>query len=105
MLGVGLAPAEVAARLRASVGLSDRAGLLVRTVAADSAADDAGIHVGDLLTAAGGSDLTSVDDLHAALDAARATGELALHLVRGSDDLDLTVTFPDVDTGEAPAPG
>jgi S1-C subfamily serine protease len=51
--------------------------------------------VGDLLVTAGGSDLTTVDDLHLALDAARATGTLTLHLVRGSDELDVTVTFDD----------
>jgi serine protease Do len=93
VLGVGLAPADVAARLRASVGLPPRAGLLVRDVAEGSAAARAGIQVGDLLTAAGGAELTSVDDLHAALDAARSSGTLELHVVRGTDDLDVTVAF------------
>ena len=37
-LGIGLAPAEVAAKLRASVGLPERAGLLVRSVDPDGAA-------------------------------------------------------------------
>jgi S1-C subfamily serine protease len=93
VLGVGLAPAEVSARLRASVGLPARAGLLVRDVAEHSPAARAGIPVGDLLTAAGGTELGSVDDLHAALDGARSAGTMALHVVRGTDDLDVTVTF------------
>lgn len=93
VLGVGLAPAEVSARLRASVGLPTRAGLLVRDVAEHSPAARAGIQVGDLLTAAGGTELGSVDDLHAALDGARSAGTMALHVVRGTDDLDVTVTF------------
>ena len=38
----------------------------------------AGVQVGDLLTAAGGIELGTVDDLHRALDGARATGTLAL---------------------------
>ncbi|MEO7427742.1 MAG: trypsin-like peptidase domain-containing protein [Acidimicrobiales bacterium] len=92
-LGVGLAPSEVAAKLRASVGLPARAGLLVRTVEEASPADTAGVQVGDLLTASGDVELTTVDDLHRALDAARATSTLPLHLVRGSDELDVTVTF------------
>lgn len=106
VLGVGLAPAEVAAKLRASVGLPDRAGLLVRTVEDDSAAAAAGIHVGDLLTAANGRDLATVDDLHEALDGARTTSSLELHVVRGSDELDVTVTFPDAgpDQSGEPAP-
>jgi serine protease Do len=95
VLGVGIARAEVAAKLRASVGLPERDGLLVRTVEAGSPAADAGIQVGDLLVTAGGADLATVDDLHLALDDASATGALALHVVRGSDELDLNVTFDD----------
>jgi serine protease Do len=98
MLGVGLAPAEVAAKLRASVGLPDRPGLLVRAVDDEGAAARAGVQVGDLLTAAGGTALATVDDLHDALDAARATARLELHVVRGADELDLTVTFDDDET-------
>lgn len=93
VLGVGLAPADVAAKLRASVGLPDRAGLLVRAVEDGSAAAGAGLLVGDLLTAAAGAELTSVDDLHAALDGAAARGTLDLHVVRGSEELDVTVPF------------
>ena len=56
VLGVGLAPAEVARQLRASVGLAEQPGLLVRTVEPGSPAAAAGLKVGDLLTqAAGGS--------------------------------------------------
>lgn len=93
VLGVGLAPADVARQLRASVGLADRDGLLVRSVAPDSAAERAGIRSGDLLTAAGDASVASVDDLHAAVDAARAAGRLSLHLVRGTDELDVEVAF------------
>jgi S1-C subfamily serine protease len=95
VLGVGIARADVAARLRASVGLPERGGLLVRSVEEDSPAGRAGLLVGDLLTAAGGAELASVDDLHDALDAARESGTLALHLVRGTEELDVTVTFGD----------
>jgi S1-C subfamily serine protease len=93
VLGVGLAPADVARQLRASVGLSDREGLLVRSVVPDSPAERAGIKTGDLITQAGGDDVTAVDDLHGALDAARDEQVLTLHIVRGSDELDLTVSF------------
>ncbi|HEX4867052.1 MAG TPA: trypsin-like peptidase domain-containing protein [Acidimicrobiales bacterium] len=93
VLGVGLARAEVSGRLRASVGLPPRAGLLVRDVAEGSAAARAGLQVGDLLTAVDGTELASVDDLHAALDAARTAGTVTLHLVRGTDDLDVPVFF------------
>jgi serine protease Do len=93
VLGVGLAPADVARQLRASVGLADRDGLLVRSVAPDSAADRSGLRVGDLITHAGDASVATVDDLHAALDQARAAAQLTLHVVRGSDELDVEVAF------------
>ena len=97
VLGVGLAPSEVASKLRASVGLPARPGLLVRSVEPNSAAHRAGVQVGDLLTAAGQVDLTTVDDLHRALDGARADASIALHVVRGAEDVDLTVVFEAVE--------
>jgi len=95
VLGVGLAPDEVAQQLRASVGLPPRTGLLVRTVAADSPAADAGIAIGDLLVRAGDRSLATVDDLHQAMDAARTTRELELTIVRGAEEHTRTVTFGD----------
>jgi serine protease Do len=99
VLGVGLAPADVARQLRASVGLADREGLLVRSIAPGSAADRAGLKVGDLITGADGAQVTAVDDLHDALDRVRGTARITLHVVRGSDELDVEVSF------EAPAEG
>ena len=93
VLGVGLAPAEVARQLRASVGLAEQPGLLVRTVEPGSPAAGAGLKVGDLLTQADGSAVTTVDDLHTALDAARANRRLTLHVVRGAEELDVEVSF------------
>jgi serine protease Do len=95
VLGVGLAPADVAAKLRRSVGLPERTGLLVRAVEEASPADTAGVLVGDLLVAAGGVARATVDDLHGALDAARATRTLEVQLVRGADELTVQVSFPE----------
>jgi S1-C subfamily serine protease len=81
------------------VGLADRDGLLVRSVAPDSPAERAGVKAGDLITQAGGTDVTTVDELHVALDAARASRSLALHVVRGADELDLAVAFEADDEG------
>jgi serine protease Do len=96
-LGVGLAPANVSKKLRASVGLPERAGLLVRAVDPDSPAAAAGVQVGDLVVGAGGHEIAKVDDLHDALDEAATTTTIELQLVRGTDDLTVTVTFPDDD--------
>lgn len=90
-LGVALAPPAVARKLRKSVGLADRDGLLVRSVDDDSPAQAAGLTEGDLIVAAAGAPSTSVDELFAALDA--AVGSVTLTVVRGVDETELTVDF------------
>jgi S1-C subfamily serine protease len=87
-LGVGLAPSHVARRLRRAVGLPERDGLLVREVEPDSAAARAGIVEGDLIVAAGGTAIESGDDL---FDALAGSGALTLTLVRGVDEMTVTV--------------
>lgn len=71
-LGVTLAPAHLARRARRDVGLSDRAGLLVRGVRAGSPAAEAGLRPGDLLVDVAGTPLLSCLDL--ADQVARAGG-------------------------------
>jgi S1-C subfamily serine protease len=108
LLGVGVAPAHVARRLRQAVGLPARDGVLVRGVEAGSPADRAGVQRGDLITAAGGREVADADDLFAALGAAGDDDTLVLHLVRGTDELDVSVSFadPEPETGsEDPAEG
>lgn len=102
-LGVAIAPREVAARLRASVGLPGRDGLLVRAVDEGSPSAVAGIVRGDLLVRAGDHDLRDADDLFDALDGAPEGGPLALALVRGADELTVSVTFEAAAPAE-PAP-
>jgi S1-C subfamily serine protease len=92
-LGVALAPAAVAARLRRSVGLAARDGLLVRSVVEGSPAAAAGITEGDLLVRAGDRDLKVADDLFAVLATVQAGGQLAVAIVRGTEELTVTVTF------------
>ena len=90
-LGVGIAPAEVARRLRRAVGLDEVDGLLVREVEEGSPADAAGIEQGDLIIEAGGRATGSFDDLHEALAASQ--GEIALKLVRGTEERSVTVSL------------
>ena len=92
-LGIGLAPAHVARKLRRSVGLPERDGLLVRLVEEGGPAARAGLSEGDLVVAAAGQPVVTVDDLHDALDAVAAGETLALTIVRGADELELEVTF------------
>jgi S1-C subfamily serine protease len=92
-LGVAVAPAHVARRLRRAVGLPERAGVLVRGVADDSPADRAGLARGDLIVSADGTPVDGLDALHRVLDSAQAGEPLTLGLLRGADELELTVTF------------
>ncbi len=83
-LGVAVAPSQVARRMRRSVGLPERDGVLVRGVEDDSLAAAAGIEAGDLLVEAGGRALTDADDLFAALGALVLPFDLKL--VRGAEE-------------------
>jgi S1-C subfamily serine protease len=92
-LGVAVAPPRLARRLRSAVGLPERDGVLVRAVQDGSPADRAGLRRGDLLVAAAGQPLNSLDGLYDALDAARSAGRLELIVVRGTDEHELVVSF------------
>jgi S1-C subfamily serine protease len=87
-LGLALAPPRAARRMRAAVGLPEHDGLLVRGVEEDSPAGRAGLQRGDLLVAAAGSPLTSVDDL---FDALETGGTLTLGVLRGIEERDVDV--------------
>ncbi len=93
LLGVSLAPSDVAQKLRRSVGLPERAGILVRAVADDGPAAAAGVREGDLIVAAGGADVASSDALAAVLATHDADTELTLGLVRGNDEVEVVVSF------------
>jgi len=90
-LGVALAPAEVARRMRRAVGLPEQDGLLVRGVEEGSPAAAAGLAEGDLIVAAGGREIHALEDLQNALEAASAT--LELRVVRGVEEHRLEARF------------
>lgn len=92
-LGVGIAPAPEARRLRRAVGLPDRDGLLVRMVEDDSPAARAGLRTGDLLVTADGQPLAGPDDLYDALDRVTPGSALSLGVLRGVEELTVAVTF------------
>jgi S1-C subfamily serine protease len=79
--------------MRAAVGLDARDGVLVREVGEDTPAAAAGLARGDLIVAAGGRPVTSVDDLLAAVDSVGEPARLALTVVRGNDEVQIEVSF------------
>jgi serine protease Do len=95
-LGIAVAPAHVAHRLRRATGLPARDGVLVREVEEGSPAAAAGIAQGDLVVAVAGKLTPDIDELHEALAAAAYPFEVSL--VRGADER--TVTVAPVAEGE-----
>jgi S1-C subfamily serine protease len=89
-LGIAVAPAHVARRLRTAVGLPDAEGLLIRQVEDDSPASRAGLAQGDLIVAAGGRTVRGIDDLFEALEAA-SDGTVALEIIRGVEERQILV--------------
>ena len=97
-LGIAVAPAQVARRLRRAVGLPDADGLLVRDVEDGGPASRAGLAQGDLIVAAGGHPIHGIDDLFERLDAA-ADGALELTVIRGAEQRTVTVALGDGPNG------
>ena len=83
-LGIGIAPAWAARRMRHAVGLPELDGLLVRDVDPDGNAARAGIATGDLIVAADGTPVPDADELADAL--AAANGSVELTIVRGIEE-------------------
>ena len=90
-LGVAVAPAAVAQRMRRAVGLPERQGVLVLKVRRGSAAEGAGLARGDLVVGAAGAEVHTIGDLHRAL--AHADGTLALDVVRGVEERKVEVAL------------
>jgi serine protease Do len=98
-LGIAVAPSAVAQRLRRSVGLSERDGLLVRGVEDGSPAARAGIREGDLLVEAGGRAVTDSDALAVVL--AESGMPIELRIVRGDEERVVSVGGTTDAAGEA----
>lgn len=98
-LGVAVAPSHIARRMRRSVGLPERDGVLVRGVEDGSLADGAGIEAGDLLVEAGGRPITDADDLFAALSELELPFDLKL--VRGAEEHTVRIGGGTAATSEA----
>jgi DNA-binding MarR family transcriptional regulator len=90
-LGIAVATAAVAKRMRRAVGLPDEPGVLAVRVGRESAAEAAGLSRGDLITEAGGAPVLSVGDLHRAVRAAH--GRVSLKVLRGADPHELEVSL------------
>jgi serine protease Do len=96
-LGVAITPGHVARRMRRAVGLPDAEGLLIRDVDEAGPAARAGLARGDLIVAAAGQPVRSIDDLFGALRAAAPGGTIEMTVLRGTDERSIQVTLGEPD--------
>jgi len=85
-------------------------GVYVRSVNRDSAAEKAGINVGDIIIAVGDDEVTSLETLRFALRRHRAGDTVLIHIWRNGEVLELSITFDEdeyagrTDRPDAPEP-
>ncbi|MGD9703316.1 MAG: S1C family serine protease [Acidimicrobiia bacterium] len=92
-IGVTIAPSHVANRLRRSVGLPERDGLLVRAVRAESPAERAGLRTGDLIVAVDATAVATPEALAAAIEEGSAERTIVLTIVRGAEEQTASVNL------------
>jgi S1-C subfamily serine protease len=90
-LGVAAQPVPLGEPLRSALATHSQTGLLVHGVADDGPAARAGVMVGDIVVAAGGQDVSTVESLRDLLAAEQVGARLRLRVSRGGQPLDLSV--------------
>jgi len=67
--------------------------VLIQEVEEGAPAANAGLRRGDLIVEASGSPVSTIDDLYQAVDGLGAGQALSLGVVRGAEELSVSVTF------------
>ncbi|HUJ62750.1 MAG TPA: PDZ domain-containing protein [Kofleriaceae bacterium] len=88
-LRLGIAAIEISAELRVHFAAPGDRGVLVDSVAADSPAARAGVHVGDVVVEVGGAPATSPQAIRDALRGRAAGSDVAIAVVRDGKPLEL----------------
>lgn len=92
-LGIGTRPVALPASLTRKLGLQDRGGLIVLTLAPEGPAEQGGMLVGDILLDVGGRSLGDVGDLQDALGSESIGEQVRVGLVRGGERVESTITL------------
>jgi serine protease DegQ len=92
---LGVQPAELTPQIAEQFNLSRDTGALVVDVVADGPAGAAGLEAGDVITAIGGVQVNTVEDLLGALRKHRPGEKVDVRIVRGSDERTISATLGD----------
>jgi S1-C subfamily serine protease len=90
---MGIEPRAVTPQIASQLGLSVTEGVFVFSVSPGSPAEDAGVEPGDVIVEFDGKDITSVEDLFAALRGTSPGDSVPVRVVRGEQEQTLNVTL------------
>lgn len=92
-LGLGMQPVKLPDNLKSSLNLTSAGGVIVVNVESNSAAENAGILLGDILINFDGNSLEDTNDMLALLnDSSRIGKSVQLQLIRGGELIELDIT-------------
>ncbi|MGF1566485.1 MAG: S1C family serine protease [Nodosilinea sp.] len=92
-LGLGLQPATLPATLRQALGLDSPEGLLVVSLDPQGPAEQAGVLIGDLVLTVNHQPVSDLPGVYAQLETEGVGHPIALHLLRGGQPMDVTLTL------------
>ncbi len=92
-IGVGVQPVELPAKLRDKSGVGSESGLMLMTVEPDSPAEQAGLQIGDILTALEGKALADIDELQAELSGEKVGRSVKAIIIRGGEAREIQIAI------------
>ncbi len=90
---LGFSPRPLNREIASQLGLTTSEGVFVFSVTPGSAAEEAGLVPGDVITEFDGKQLESVEDLYAALRGKSPGDSVSMQVTRGSEQIELTATL------------
>jgi S1-C subfamily serine protease len=97
---LGISPRPLTPEIASQLGLSSPNGVLVFQVSPGAAAEQAGVQAGDVITKFNGKDITSVEDLYAALRDNKPGDRVPMTVMRQNKPMDVTITLDSRPTGQ-----
>lgn len=100
---LGIEGGNLTAELAKALGLEANQGAFVNKVLEDSAAEEAGLQAGDVITQVGGKNIRSFNELRAKVATLGAGKKVELGFIRDGDFDTATITLKHMDTGNVAA--